>query len=138
MKLSPFLIPLWISTAEVISLLRAKPVFVDILLDTFNLDPDKLEAAITSNTGAILPVGIYGQCADMTRINKIEVKHGIPSGAYYTAPLHLQGAFAGLGHKPGDFPVAESVAANCLSLPMSPYLTSIELEQVAAGIKGDN
>jgi UDP-2-acetamido-2-deoxy-ribo-hexuluronate aminotransferase len=283
----------WISTAEVIALLRAKPVFVDIRPDTFNLDPDLLEATITPRTKAIMPVGIYGQCADMTRINQIADKHGIPviedaaqcfgathygkkacnlsligctsffpskplgcygdggaiftqddaladkmcqirihgqkikhqhplvgingrldtlqaaillakfpsfqsevdararigarytsllndsfchpssvlcplvvpgntsvyaqytilspdrnrlsqslkesgipSVAYYTAPLHLQGAFADLGHKAGDFPVAEKVAAQCLSLPMSPYLTMKEQEKVADAIKG--
>ena len=279
----------WISTAEVIALLRAKPVFVDIRPDTFNLDPDHLEAAITLQTKAIMPVGIYGQCADMTRISAIAIKHGIPviedaaqcfgathhgkkacnlsligctsffpskplgcygdggaiftendaladkmrqirihgqkakhqhplvgingrldtlqaaillekftlfpeecnlrakagkrydtllagipgiqppviapgntsvyaqytvlspnrdrifqtlkengipSVAYYTAPLHLQGAFVNLGHKPGDFPVAEQIAAQCLSLPMSPYLTMQEQEKVAETIKG--
>jgi len=267
----------WISTAEVISLLRAVPVFVDIQPDTFNMDPDKLESVITSRTRAIVPVGIYGQCADMTCINAIAAGHGIPviedaaqcfgathhgikacnhsiigctsffpskplgcygdggalftpddalaeklrqirihgqkvkhqhplvgingrmdtiqaailleklaifpeecearakvgrrydtlladvpgiespiiaqgntsvyaqytirsenrdalshalltqnipSVAYYTAPLHLQGAFADLGHKPGDFPISEQVAAQCLSLPMHPYLTA--------------
>jgi UDP-2-acetamido-2-deoxy-ribo-hexuluronate aminotransferase len=56
---------------------------------------------------------------------------GIPSVAYYTAPLHLQGAFADLGHKPGDFPVSEQIAAQCLSLPMSPYLTEQEQQMVA-------
>ena len=68
----------WISTAEVIALLHAKPVFVDVQPDTFNLDPAKLEAAITPATRAIMPVGIYGQCADMTAINAIAAKHGIP------------------------------------------------------------
>lgn len=277
----------WISTAEVISLLRAKPVFVDILPDTFNMDPKLLESAITPRTRAIMPVGIYGQCADMTSINKIadkynipviedaaqcfgavhngkkacnqsligctsffptkplgcygdggaifthddaiadklrqirihgqKVKHQhpvvgingrldtlqaaillekmslfpkecglradvgirytellssaaeirtpvvaegstsvyaqytiltpdreqvinrlkadkIPSVAYYTAPLHLQGAFADLGYKKGDFPVAERVASECLSLPMSPYLTESEQDKVAKAI----
>jgi len=277
----------WISTAEVIALLRAKPVFVDILPDTFNMDPGKLEAAITPATKAIMPVGLYGQCADMTRINQIADKHGIPviedaaqcfgathhgkkacnlsligctsffpskplgcygdggaiftpdaaladkmrqirihgqkvkhqhplvgingrldtlqaaillekftlfpkecelraevgkrydtllsgipgiqapviapgntsvyaqytilspdrdalskslqaagvpSVAYYTRPLHLQGAFADLGHKPGDFPVAETVAAQCLSLPMSPYLSAKDQESVIKAI----
>ncbi len=277
----------WISTAEVIALLRAKPVFVDIQPDTFNLNPDKLEAAITRHTKAIMPVGIYGQCADMTRINTIaashhlpviedaaqcfgathhgkkacnlsligctsffpskplgcygdggaiftpdaalaekmrqirvhgqKVKHqhplvgingrldtmqaaillekmkifpeecanraeaggrynslfaahsgiypqlvapgntsvyaqytilaenrdllsqtfkkaGVPAVAYYSRPLHLQGAFADLGHRPGDFPVAEQVAAQCLSLPMSPYLTAREQQQVLAAL----
>jgi len=277
----------WISTAEVIALLRAKPVFIDVQPDTFNMDPEKLETAITPRTRAIIPVGIYGQCADMTRINAIADKHGIPviedaaqcfgathngkkacnqsligctsffpskplgcygeggavftnddaladilrqirihgqkvkhqhpvvgingrmdtlqaaillekfvlfpeecllradigkrydtllsgisgiqvpviavgntsvyaqytilsenrdaiakslqsrnipSVAYYTAPLHLQGAFSGLGYKPGDFPVSESVAARCLSLPMSPYLTREDQEMVANAI----
>jgi UDP-2-acetamido-2-deoxy-ribo-hexuluronate aminotransferase len=278
----------WISTAEVISLLRARPVFVDVRPDTFNLDPEKLEAAITPNTKAIMPVGLYGQCADMTGINAIAERHGIPviedaaqcfgathhgqkacnlsgigctsffpskplggygdggavftpdpelaerlrqirihgqkvkhqhplvgingrldtlqaaillekftlfeeecalraevgrrydallatvpgirppviaagntsvyaqytilsadrdglsqklkaagipSVAYYTAPLHLQGAFADLGHKPGDFPVSEQIAAECLSLPMSPYLTEEEQQSVAKAMK---
>jgi len=276
----------WISTAEVIALLRARPVFVDIQPDTFNMDPDKLEASITPNTRAVMPVGIYGQRADMTRINSIaylhnipviedaaqcfgasingikacnlsligctsffpskplgcygdggaiftpddglaeklrqirihgqKVKHqhplvgingrldtiqaailiekftlfpeeillrrevasryddllsasnlkpqtlqsgftsvyaqytilaedrdslskslqakGIPSVAYYTRPLHLQGAFADLGYKEGDFPVSERVAAHCLSLPMSPYLTQEDQELVAAAM----
>jgi UDP-2-acetamido-2-deoxy-ribo-hexuluronate aminotransferase len=278
----------WISTAEVIALLRARPVFVDVQPDTFNLDPDRLEAAITPATRAIMPVGIYGQCADMTRINAIAAKHaipviedaaqcfgathhgrkacalslmgctsffpskplgcygdggaiftpddalaermrqirnhgqkvkhqhplvgingrldtlqaavlieklalfeaecalraqvgrrydalladapgiqtpviasgntsvyaqytllsedrdalsqklkaaGIPSVAYYTAPLHLQGAFADLGHKPGDFPVSEQIASRCLSLPMSPYLTEQDQARVAAALR---
>jgi len=59
---------------------------------------------------------------------------GIPSVAYYARPLHLQGAFADLGHKEGDFPVAEQVAAHCLSLPMSPYLTKEDQEMVAAAL----
>ncbi len=68
----------WISTAEVIALLRAKPVFVDIDPDTFNMDPARIEAAITPKTRAIMPVSLYGQCADMTRINRIAGKHGVP------------------------------------------------------------
>ncbi|MCF8084559.1 MAG: DegT/DnrJ/EryC1/StrS family aminotransferase [Deltaproteobacteria bacterium] len=68
----------WISTAEVIALLHAKPVFVDVRPDTFNMDPDRIEAAVTPRTRAIMPVGIYGQCADMTRINAIARKHNIP------------------------------------------------------------
>ena len=68
----------WISTAEVIALLHAKSVFVDIQPDTFNINPDLIEAAITPRTKAIMPVSIYGQCADMTRINAIAAKHNIP------------------------------------------------------------
>ncbi len=66
----------WISTAEVISLLGAKPVFVDIEPDTWNLDPERLAAAITERTRAIMPVGIYGQTADMTAINRIATEAG--------------------------------------------------------------
>lgn len=278
----------WISTAEVIALLKATPVFIDIQPDTFNMDPDKLERAITLRTRAIIPVGIYGQCADMTRINaiadrygipviedaaqsfgathhgrrscglslvgctsffpskplgcygdgggiftdddelvekmrqirihgqKVKYQHpligingrmdtlqaaivleklvifseecelrkqagrrydallngiselttpvvaegnesvyaqytilwserdklsqhlavtGIPSVAYYTVPLHQQGAFNSLGYRQGDFPIAERVAAQCLSLPMSAYVSEEDQELVAARIR---
>jgi len=278
----------WISTAEVVALLGAKPVFADILPDTFNMDPDLVEAAITPRTKAVLPVSLYGQCADMARINSVAERHGIPvvedgaqsfgathrgkkscglsavgctsffpskplgcygdggalftddealaekmrrirvhgrkvkhrhplvgingrldtvqaavllekleifpgecrlrreigerydalladvpgirtpviaegnesvyaqytvlcddrdglskalkdagvpSAAYYAVPLHLQGAFKNLGHAPGDFPVSEKVAAECLSLPMSPCLSEGEQDRVAAVVK---
>lgn len=68
----------WISTAEMIALIGAKPVFVDIEEDSWNMDPSQLEAAITDQTKAIMPVGIYGQTADMTAINAIAEKHGLP------------------------------------------------------------
>jgi UDP-2-acetamido-2-deoxy-ribo-hexuluronate aminotransferase len=280
----------WISTAEVIALLNAKPVFVDIQPDTMNMDPDLIEAAITPNTRAIMPVCIYGQCADMTRINAIAEKHAlaviedgaqsfgathhgqkscglstigctsffpskplgcygdggavftaddalaekmrqirvhgqkvkhrhplvgingrldtlqaailleklallpeecrlrreagkrydtlladiagiqtpviadgndsvyaqytiqsenrdalsrklksadIPSVVYYATPLHLQDAFTDLGHQPGDFPVSEKVAAQGLSLPMSPYISAADQEKVASAIRDE-
>lgn len=66
----------WISTAEMIALLGAKPVFVDIEPDTWNMDPKKVEAAITDKTKAIMPVGIYGQTANMAAINEIAARHG--------------------------------------------------------------
>ena len=68
----------WISTAEVIALLGAKPVFVDIRQDTWNMDETLLEAAITDNTKAIMPVSIYGQCPDMDAINGIAEKYNLP------------------------------------------------------------
>jgi UDP-2-acetamido-2-deoxy-ribo-hexuluronate aminotransferase len=279
----------WISTAEMIALAGATPVFVDIQEDTWNLDPAKLEAAITERTKAIMPVGIYGQTADMTAINEIAARHGnlpviedaaqsfgathhggkscalsgigstsffpskplgcygdggalftdeddlaetmrqirvhgqakkhhhpilgingrfdsiqaavvlsklqifdeeiekrqqvaaryaealadsqsiqapkigegntsvyaqytvlsenrdelqarltkaeIPSVAYYAVPLHLQPVFADLGHSVGDFPVTEKVSEQCLSLPMSPYLSDEEIDQVAGALR---
>ena len=277
----------WISSAEVIALLGAKPVFVDVRPDTWNMDETLLEAAITDRSKAIMPVSIYGQCPDMDAINDIGKKydlpviedaaqsfgatykgrkscnlsnigstsffpskplgcygdagalftnddelaekfrwirvHGqerkhhhpilglngrmdtlqaailleilevfpdevqkreklgqtysegladldgletprigehntsvyaqytilaeqreeiqnslkekeIPSVSYYSLPLHLQQVFKNLGHKEGDFPVAEKVANQCLSLPMSPYLTQEDQTKVIATV----
>ena len=275
----------WVSTAEVIVLLGASPVFVDIQSDTWNMDPTLLEEAITERTKAIMPVSIYGQPADMDPINEISMRHrlpviedaaqsfgatykgskscglstigsasffpskplgcygdggalftndddlaekfrwirvhgqerkhhhpvlgingrldtlqaaillanfelfpeevelriqvgrrydqllveakdpglrfphvqdhatsvyaqytilaenrdelretlssrGIPSVSYYAVPLHLQPVFAPAGYAKGSFPVAEGIAAQCLSLPMSPYLTSTDQGKV--------
>jgi dTDP-4-amino-4,6-dideoxygalactose transaminase len=67
----------FIATALAISMCGAKPVFVDADPKTFNLDPTKLEDAITPSTRAILPVHLYGQPADMDPINEIASKHGL-------------------------------------------------------------
>ncbi|GAB2539648.1 DegT/DnrJ/EryC1/StrS family aminotransferase [Rhodanobacter koreensis] len=67
-----------ISTAESVALLGARPVYVDIDPRTYNLDVALLEAAITTRTRAIIPVSLYGQCADFDAINAIAAKHGIP------------------------------------------------------------
>jgi UDP-2-acetamido-2-deoxy-ribo-hexuluronate aminotransferase len=64
------------ATAEVIVLLGAKPVFVDIEPDTCNIDAAKIEAKITERTKAIMPVSLYGQPADMNEINAIAARHG--------------------------------------------------------------
>lgn len=68
----------YIATAETVALLGAKPVYVDIDPRTYNLNPALLEAAITPRTKAIVPVSLYGQCADFDAINAIAAKHGIP------------------------------------------------------------
>ncbi|MDF0604367.1 DegT/DnrJ/EryC1/StrS family aminotransferase [Neisseriaceae bacterium TC5R-5] len=67
----------FIATGEMIALLGAKPVFVDIDPRSYNLDPSLLEAAITPRTRAIMPVSLYGQCADFTAINAIAARHGL-------------------------------------------------------------
>ena len=68
----------YIATAETVALLGAKPVYVDIDPRTYNLDPALLKAAITLRTKAIIPVSLYGQCADFDAINAIAARHGIP------------------------------------------------------------
>ncbi|OOF60547.1 DegT/DnrJ/EryC1/StrS family aminotransferase [Rodentibacter pneumotropicus] len=68
----------YIATAETVALLGAKPVYVDVDPKTYNLDVTKLEAAITPKTKAIIPVSLYGQCADFDAINTIAQKYNIP------------------------------------------------------------
>lgn len=68
----------FIATGEMIALLGANPVFVDIDPRTYNIDPNKIEAAITPKSKAIMPVSLYGQCADFDAINAIAAKHGLP------------------------------------------------------------
>lgn len=68
----------WISTAEVISVIKAKPVFVDIEPNTFNIDVNKIESAITNKTKAIIVVSLYGQMPDFDEIDNIANKYKIP------------------------------------------------------------
>jgi UDP-2-acetamido-2-deoxy-ribo-hexuluronate aminotransferase len=68
----------WISTAEVIALVGARPVFVDIEPDTLQHQRGFLPAAITSRTKAILPVSLFGQMPDYDRINAMAAQHGLP------------------------------------------------------------
>jgi len=65
----------WISTANVVEHLGGRVVFCDIDLDTFNIDPEKIEAKITAKTKAILPVHLFGLAADMEAINAIARQH---------------------------------------------------------------
>jgi UDP-2-acetamido-2-deoxy-ribo-hexuluronate aminotransferase len=68
----------FIATGEMIALLGAKPVFVDVEADTYNIDPALIEPAVTPRTRAIMPVNLYGQCADFDAINAIAARHGLP------------------------------------------------------------
>jgi UDP-2-acetamido-2-deoxy-ribo-hexuluronate aminotransferase len=65
------------ATAEVITLIGAHPIFVDIEADTYNINVALIEKAVTSKTKAIMPVSLYGQIADMDEINAIAKKHGL-------------------------------------------------------------
>ena len=84
----------YVATAEVIALLRLKPVFVDVDANSFNLDPNALANKLTSKTKAIVPVHLFGQCADMAPILDFAQQHGLfviedtaqAIGAVYTFP----------------------------------------------------
>jgi UDP-2-acetamido-2-deoxy-ribo-hexuluronate aminotransferase len=66
------------ATAEMIALAGAKPVFIDIDRRSYNMDPARLEAAITPRTKAIMPVSLYGQCPDLDAINEVAGRHNLP------------------------------------------------------------
>ena len=68
----------WVSTLNMIVLLGATPVMIDVDKDTLMVTPEAVEAAITPRTKAIIPVSLYGQCADYDAINEIAARHGIP------------------------------------------------------------
>lgn len=65
----------FIATAEMIRVIGANPVFVDIDPKTYNINPESIEKAITAKTKIIMPVNLYGQCADFDAINRIAAKH---------------------------------------------------------------
>ena len=68
----------YIATAETVALLGAKPIYVDIDPRTYNINPALLEAAITPRTKAVVPVSLFGQCANFDAINSIAAKYNIP------------------------------------------------------------
>lgn len=68
----------YIATAETVALLGAVPVYVDVDSRTYNLDVNALEAAITPRTKAIIPVSLFGQCAEYDEVNRIAEKYNIP------------------------------------------------------------
>jgi len=72
---SPFT---FIATGEVIALLGGSPVFVDIDPESYNIDPAKIAAAVTPRTRAIMPVSLYGQCADFAAINAVAAQFSLP------------------------------------------------------------
>jgi len=67
----------FIATAEAIALLKLKPVLVDVYADTFNIDIEKLEKAITPRTRAIIPIHLFGQCANMQKIMEIAKRYNL-------------------------------------------------------------
>jgi UDP-2-acetamido-2-deoxy-ribo-hexuluronate aminotransferase len=94
------------ATVEVIALLGLTPVLVDVLPDTFNIDPKAVENAITPNTKAIVPVHLFGQAADMDALMEIAQKHNLyviednaqGIGANFTAKDGTKTKTGGIGH----------------------------------------
>lgn len=68
----------YIATAETVALMGARPIYVDIKEDSYNIDPALIEASITKRTRAIIPVSLYGQTADFDAINAIALRYGLP------------------------------------------------------------
>ncbi len=85
------------ATAEVVLYFKARPVFVDITPDTFNIDTDRIEAGITEHTKALLPVHIGGHPCDMDRIAEIARKHGliVIEDAAHAVPTKYKGRMIG-------------------------------------------
>lgn len=102
----------FIATGEALSLLGARPVFVDIDPISFNLDPARIEAAITSRTRAILPVSLFGHCADLDTINALAAAHGL-------AVIEDAAQSFGAAH-PGGRSCASTVLATTSFFPSKP------------------
>lgn len=87
----------WISTANVVEYLGAKPVFVDIDINTFNINVSQIEAKITNKTTAIIPVHLFGLCAEMDVINDLAKKYNLKviEDAACAAGAEYKNAFAG-------------------------------------------
>jgi dTDP-4-amino-4,6-dideoxygalactose transaminase len=101
------------------------------------------------NSGLVLPVVpegcvsvwaqysvLAGSGEERTAIQARLKEAGVPTAIYYPKPLHLQTAFANLGHKPGDMPVSEAVGERIFSLPMSPYLAEADQQTICAALCG--
>jgi len=96
----------FVATAGSVARLKAKPVFVDIDRETYNLDPTRLEAAITRRTRAIMPVHLFGLPAEMGKISEIARAHGIPV---------IEDAAQSIGARFGDKYVGDIGACGCFS-----------------------
>jgi dTDP-4-amino-4,6-dideoxygalactose transaminase len=129
-----------------------------ILLAKFEIFPEEIElrqevasrySTILGNNTSLLTPNIPGRyksawaqysllATDGNNRTEIQAKlqeNNIPTAIYYPKPLHLQTAFAGLGYKPGDFPVSEDIASRIFSLPMHPYLTKQDQIMITEAIK---
>ncbi len=107
----------WVSTANVVEYLGGTPVFVDVETDTFNVDPAALEAAVTDRTVGIIPVHLFGVCAEMDPILEVADRHSL---------WVLEDAACALGARIGDRHAGTFGDAGCFSLHPRKSITTGE------------
>ena len=127
---------------EVADVNRVAVLYTEKLNATFRCSPSSFTSSLT--TPSVLP-GFVSSWAQYTillpegtdrAVVQAKLKErGIPAMVYYPRPLHLQQAFANCGGKPGDLPVAEAACRRCLSLPMHPYMTESQVDEVVLAMK---
>jgi len=115
--------------AELESRNRAALRYTELLCRYRSVQTPEVPAGLTS-AWAQYSIQVEGR----ERVQAELKKKGIPTAVYYPKPLHLQKAFAGLGYRPGDFPLSESTSRRIFSLPMHPYLEEEAIRRVVAGI----
>ncbi|MFC5059350.1 DegT/DnrJ/EryC1/StrS family aminotransferase [Saccharothrix xinjiangensis] len=107
---------------------------------------DRYSAMLADVPGVVRPVVLEGnlpvwhlyvvRVPERDRVLGALHEAGVGAGIHYPTPVHLTGAFESLGHAPGDFPVAEAVAGEILSLPLFPEITPAQQERVVAALAG--
>lgn len=114
----------WVATANVVEYLGGRPVFADVETDTFNVDPEALEAAVTERTVGIVPVHLFGVCADMDPILETADRHGL---------WVLEDAACALGARIDDRHAGTFGEAGCFSLHPRKSITTGEGGMVTTG-----
>ena len=130
-------------TIQAAILLEILEVFPDEVVNRQNLG-QTYSTALADLEGLTVPsigehnTSVFAQytilCNNRDSIQNTLKENDIPCVSYYSVPLHLQPVFQNLNHRVGDFPVAEKVAYQCLSLPMSPYLSEDDQNKIISSI----
>ena len=139
----------WNSRLDTIqaAILRVKLKYLDSLNQMRTYAADYYTAHLRDVPGIVLP-GVFAGYrhvwhlyvirvtgVDRDRFRKILSQHTVQTGVHYPVPIHMQPAFSKLGYSEGDFPVAEQFARTMVSLPMHPYITTVEMDQVIDAIR---
>jgi dTDP-4-amino-4,6-dideoxygalactose transaminase len=123
------------ATANVITHVGARPVFVDCEKMSMNLDAAHLDAAITEKTKAIIPVHMAGRPCEINSIQQALHKENIGTGIHFIA-VHLHPYYKNTyGYKRGDFPNAEFISDRTISLPLSAKLSDQDVKDVIRAVR---